>query len=432
MREQALNNKRKLITPALLAAMIMLFGSCGQQVDKLEGRVVEASSVSSAVSSDSSSAESGKADDSSNADSKTDKTETDSKADKAEKKSSAEKIFEGMTLDEKIGQLFIVNPEQIDGYDETVTTYDDTMDKILAKYPVGGIIQMTANVVDPEQITALNKKLNKISKYPLFIAVDEEGGEVARIGQNENFDVTRYTSMYDIGDTGDTDQAKQVGVTVGSYLKTYGFNTDFAPDADVYTNPDNTVIGTRAFSSDPQTAADMVSACIDGFHKNGIITAIKHFPGHGDTTGDTHEGAVTNDKSWEELMECELIPFMQNLDNTDMVMVSHITLTSVTDDGLPASISKQVITDKLRNELGYEGVIITDSLSMKAVSDDNSPAQAAVKAVDAGADLLLMPGNLKEAFNGIKKAVKNGDISEERLNESVMRILNLKEKYGLI
>ncbi len=426
--------------------MIMTLTACGEPVDKLKPKMTtrsESSSVAEEASSQDaqpadSKADESKADDSSKADGgkkqeKKEDTKKDDKApDKKSNKKTADTVFADMTLDEKIGQLFIVTPEQIDGYDETVTMYDDTMSELIAKYPVGGIIQMTANVTDPEQITELNKKLQGISKYGLFIAVDEEGGQVARIGLNENFDVPRYNSMYEIGSTGDTANAKEVGKTIGGYVKGYGFNVDFAPDADVYTNPENTVIGDRAFSSDPQVASDMVGACIEGFHESGIITSIKHFPGHGDTYEDTHtSGAVVN-KSWDDLLNCELMPFINNLDKTDMIMISHITLPNVTSDGMPASLSRELITDKLKGDLGFKGIVITDSLSMQAVSNDYTPGQAAVKAFSAGADILLMPGNIGEAMDGIKEALSDGTLSEERLNESVMKILKLKEKYGIL
>lgn len=436
-----MNNKRKLLAAAIFAGLIMTFTSCGEPVDPLKPKMstrTESSSVADEVSGadsadESSTVSDSKTDDSKNDDSSAkDDTSAADTNDENDDRSKAEKVFDKMTLEEKIGQLFIVTPEQIDGYDETATMYDDTMKELIAKYPVGGIIQMTANVVDPEQIKTFNSKLSEISKYGLFIAVDEEGGGVARLGRNENFDVKTYTSMYDIGQTGDTENAKEVGVTIGKYLKEYGFNTDFAPDADVFTNPENTVIGDRAFSSDAKVAADMVTACIEGFHDSGMITAIKHFPGHGDTYEDTHtSGAVVN-KSWEELLECELIPFINNLDKTDMVMISHITLPNVTDDGLPASLSKQMITDKLRKELGYDGIVITDSLSMQAAADGGSSGQTALKAFTAGADILLMPADLKDAFESIKAAVDSGEITQQRLDESVMRILKLKEKYDIL
>ena len=426
--------------------MIMTLTACGEPVDKLKPKMAtrsESSSVAEEASSQDaqpadSKADESKADDSSKADGgkKQDKKEDTKKDDKAPDKKSnkktADTVFADMTLDEKIGQLFIVTPEQIDGYDEAVTMYDDTMSELIAKYPVGGIIQMTANVTDPEQITELNKKLQGISKYGLFIAVDEEGGQVARIGLNENFDVPRYNSMYEIGSTGDTANAKEVGKTIGGYVKGYGFNVDFAPDADVYTNPENTVIGYRAFSSDPQVASDMVGACIEGFHESGIITSIKHFPGHGDTYEDTHTSGAVVDKNWDDLLNCELMPFINNLDKTDMIMISHITLPNVTSDGMPASLSRELITDKLKGDLGFKGIVITDSLSMQAVSNDYTPGQAAVKAFSAGADILLMPGNIGEAMDGIKEALSDGTLSEERLNESVMKILGLKEKYGIL
>ena len=332
---------------------------------------------------------------------------------------SAEEAFANMTLEEKIGQLFIVTPEQAGGYDDVTIT-------------VGGIIQMGGNVNSPEQIVDFNNELQNKSKYGLFIAVDEEGGRVARIGNNYNFDVPRYDSMLSIGNTGNTENARSVGRTIGAYIKRYGFNVDFAPDADVFTNPNNTVIGDRAFSTNPQVASSMVSACVDGFHESGIITSIKHFPGHGDTSEDTHLGTATMNKSWDELKSCELVPFINNLDKTDMIMISHITLPQVTSDGLPASLSRKIITKKLRGELGYSGIVITDALEMEAISNMYTSAQAAVKAFTAGADIILMPADINKAMSGIKTAVNNGEISEERLNESVMKILRLKEKYEIL
>ena len=271
-----------------------------------------------------------------------------------------------------------------------------------------------------------------IQDTTVFIAIDEEGGRVARIGRNSNFDVPRYDSMEAVGNTGDPQNAYEAGLAIGTYLQEYGLNVDFAPVADMNTNPNNVVIGDRAFGSDPQLVSDMVNAAIDGFHEAGIITSIKHFPGHGDTTGDTHDGYVAVTKSWEELKNCELIPFIAALDNTDMVMAAHITLPNITTDGLPASLSHEILTEKLRGELGYQGVIVTDSLSMGAIIQNYSPLESVKTAFLAGADILLMPRNFTEGFDGLVAAIETGEISEERLNESVLRILKLKIQYGII
>ena len=176
----------------------------------------------------------------------------------------------------------------------------------------------------------------------------------------------------------------------------------------------------------------MVPAALDGLHAAGIMGCVKHFPGHGDTSADTHDGYVSVQKDWEQMKQCELVPFIAALDKTDMVMAAHITAPNVTSDGLPASLSRQMIQQRLRQELGYEGVVITDALEMGAVAAGYSSAEAAVLAIQAGVDILLMPANPLEAFDGVRAAVASGEISQARLDESVLRILSLKEQYGLL
>ena len=214
---------------------------------------------------------------------------------------------------------------------------------------------------------------------------------------------------------------------IGSYLKEYGFDLDFAPVADVNTNPHNPVIGTRAYSNDPLTAADLVGAACAGLHEGGSGSCLKHWPGHGDTKTDTHKGRASTAKTWEEILDCEAIPFRAGIDaGTDMVMVSHIAAPAVTGSDEPASLSHVLITEKLRRELGYEGVVITDALDMGAVSHYYSPGEAAVQAFLAGADILLMPSDYFEAFDAMVAAVNDGTIPKERLDESVRRILQLR------
>ena len=289
------------------------------------------------------------------------------------------------------------------------------------------------NITDPEQLTALLGSLQRASKVPLFTAVDEEGGIVTRLSGNPAFDLPQYPSMASIGETGDPANARAVGSTIGGYLGKFGFNLDFAPVADVNTNPNNPVIGRRAFSSDPAVAADMVSAAVEGFHDAGILCCLKHFPGHGDTDTDSHYGCAVTEKAWEELQECELLPFLRGMEaGADMVMVGSITTPNITEDGLPASLSYEMITGYLREELGYDGVVITDSLSMGAVADYYSAGEAACKAIEAGADIVLMPTDLREAYEAVEQAVQDGDISEGRLDESVLRILRLKMDSGIL
>ena len=342
-----------------------------------------------------------------------------------------------MSLREKVGQLFIVRPEALaeNSNAETASATDRVDDAVISRieeYPVGGIALFSRNITSAEQLPMFISDLQSSSKYPLFIAVDEEGGRVARIANSDFFNVASYKSMEDIGKSGDASKAEEVGRQIGLYLKELGFNLDFAPVADTNTNPQNIVIGDRSYGSDPALVACMVSAQLDGMHDSGIMGTLKHFPGHGDTKDDTHSGYVSIEKTWDELKECELVPFITALPKADMVMVSHITAVNVTSDQLPTSMSETMITGKLRNELGYDGVIITDAMAMGAVADNYTSAEAAVTAVKAGVDIVLMPLNLDEAFNGVMNAVTDGEISMERLDESVMRILKLKARYKLI
>lgn len=340
-----------------------------------------------------------------------------------------------MSLREKVGQLFIVRPEALaeNSNAETAPATDRVDDAVISRieeYPVGGIALFSRNITSAEQLPMFISDLQSSSEYPLFIAVDEEGGRVARIANSDFFNVASYKSMEDIGKSGDASKAEEVGRQIGSYLKELGFNLDFAPVADTNTNPQNIVIGDRSYGSDPALVARMVSAQLDGMHDSGIMGTLKHFPGHGDTKDDTHSGYVSIEKTWDELKECELVPFITALPKADMVMVSHITVTSV--DKLPSSLSYEIITRKLRNELGYNGVIITDSMAMGAIADSYTSDTAAVMAVKAGADIILMPESLEKSFNAVLNAVNSGEISISRIEESAERVLTLKAKYKII
>lgn len=350
---------------------------------------------------------------------------------------TSKSYLDNMTLEEKIGQMFIVCPEALNVSEnaetaQAVDTVTEVMRENLEKFPVGGIAVFGKNITGAEQLPRFISDLQSSSKYPLFIAVDEEGGRVARIANSDFFNVASYKSMEDIGKSGDASKAEEVGRQIGLYLKKLGFNLDFAPVADTNTNPQNIVIGDRSYGSDPALVAHMVSAQLDGMHDSGIMGTLKHFPGHGDTKDDTHSGYVSIEKTWDELKECELVPFITALPKADMVMVSHITAVNVTSDKLPTSMSETMITGKLRNELGYDGVIITDAMAMGAVADNYTSAEAAVTAVKAGADIILMPESLEKSFNAVLNAVNSGEISISRIEESAERVLTLKAKYKII
>lgn len=356
-----------------------------------------------------------------------------------------ETLLAGMTLREKVGQLFLVRPDALDPslsqqtIDDAdvpgVTEVSDDMAALLAQYPVGGVVLFGKNITDETQLRELIAQLQQVSAVPMLIGVDEEGGTVARLASHPAFDLPRYESAAAAGEQG-PQAVYDMSAEIGAYLAGYGISLDFAPVADVNTNPDNPVIGDRAFSSDPQTAADCVAAAVDGFSQAGVLCCLKHFPGHGDTASDSHDGAVYTEKTREELRACEFLPFEAGIQaGAPLVMVGHIAAPNAVEgeEGqLPATFSRTIITDVLRGELGFTGVVVTDSLAMGAVTETYTPGEAAVLALQAGADLLLMPAGLAQAYNEVLAAVEDGRLSEERIDESVARILALKQQAGLL
>ncbi len=344
-----------------------------------------------------------------------------------------------MTLREKVGQLFCVRPEAFDVALEwdtysKIASYElqevnEQMVKVNAEYPAGGIILFAHNIKDEPQLAAFLEKLKAFNGDPLFY-IDEEGGRVARIGNNEHFPVEKFPPMGEIGKTGDAKNALRAGKVIGEYLHRYGFDVDLAPVADVNTNPKNPVIGPRAFSEDPQLAAKMVTAFLKGLDESGVAGCVKHFPGHGDTQTDSHFGYAQTTKTWEEMLSCEMVTFKAAIKaGVPMIMTAHIGTPAITGDETPATLSPVILTDKLRNELGYKGIIITDGMAMGAITRQYSSGEAAVLSLQAGADIILGPKNFIEAFDAVVKAVEEGAISEERIDQSVRRILTLKARF---
>ena len=320
---------------------------------------------------------------------------------------------DALTLEQKVGQLFIVRPDALDltlsqetindAHADGVTAVTDEMRKTLQQYPVGGICQFGKNIESPSQIARFNADLQDASATPLFISVDEEGGLIARLANHDAFNLPRYASAAAVGASGDPVDAREMGQTIGGYLKTYGFNMDFAPDADVNTNPDNSIIGERAFSSDAASAAQMAAAAADGLRENGILPTLKHFPGHGDTAEDSHTDLAVTYKTCEELENCELLPFSADT-GLHAVMVGHIAAPNVTGDMTPATLSPTLIG--MIPDAGNT-LIVTDSLAMDAITAAYTPGEAAVL-----------------------EAVQNGTITEARLDKSVNKILHYKEVYA--
>ncbi|WP_449354706.1 beta-N-acetylhexosaminidase [Virgibacillus natechei] len=332
---------------------------------------------------------------------------------------------DGMNLDEKIGQMIF------SGVDGTKMTTE--IKNTIQKYHVGGIILYGNNINSQTQtVNFLNgmKAANADNPYPLLLGVDEEGGRVTRMPDG----VKSLPSSRSIGELNDKDVSFKVGTILGEQMKALGFNMDFAPVLDVNSNPDNPVIGDRSFGDNLDIVTRLGIQTMKGIQSEGIISVIKHFPGHGDTSKDSHLQLPKVDKSYKELSKLELIPFKRAIsEGADVSMVAHILLPKI-DANDPASMSKEVITGTLREDFNFDGVVMTDDLTMEAITDHYHVAQAAVQAVKAGADSLLVghnPDLIATVFDKLKAAVENGEISEERINESVKRITHLKEKYQL-
>ena len=335
-----------------------------------------------------------------------------------------------MSLEEKVAQLFFITPEALTGF-QTVTAAGETTKAALDRYPVGGLVYFSQNLLSPtqtkEMLSTIQDYMTEKQGFPIFLGVDEEGGRVLRIGNKKAFEVERILAMGELAKQQDLQVIEQAGATIGAYLSDLGFTVDFAPDADVITNSENQVIGDRSFGTNPQVVADMAWAFCKGLHTKHIFAAYKHFPGHGGTTEDSHTGYAFSYKTLDELKEQELVPFQAGCEKgVDFIMVAHISLPNVTSDDLPASLSKVLITDLLRTEMGYQGIIITDALGMGAIANHYSSAESALLALEAGCDMLLMPENFSEAYLAVLQAVADGRLTEERIDASVMRILSAK------
>ncbi len=378
----------------------------------------------------------------------------ESETDMNDQNSPTDTILNSMTTEEKIGQMLIPALRVWTEADVTanVTELSETQKEIFRKHHFGGVILFGENISDEQQTRELISEIQKTnieggSKSGLFIGTDQEGGNVTRLTFG-----TQMPGNMALCAAGDPLLAEECAEVIGNELSSLGINLNFAPDLDVNINPSNPVIGVRSFSDDPYLTAEYGAEYIQGLHNAGVMTCIKHFPGHGDTFQDSHTGLPVIEKSMEELEACELIPFKETAEKTDMVMTAHIVFPQIESDTyisvkdgseiiLPATLSDDIIGGILRSQIGYEGVVITDSMLMDAVAVHFDPVDAAVLAVNAGADMILMPVNitsqesaaeLDNYISSLTERVNNGEISIERLNESVRRILTLKQKYGLL
>lgn len=329
-----------------------------------------------------------------------------------------------LSLEEKVGQMIFAGIKGTDITNETK--------KIISTHQVGGIILFKDNLKNANQsVSLLNaiKQENTNNKVPLFLGVDEEGGRISRLPE-----LTKLPTNEELGKRNDIPLSYNIGKLLGKELSAFGFNLDFAPVLDINSNPDNPIIGDRSFGTDAELVSELGLQMMKGIQSEQVISVIKHFPGHGDTAVDSHKELPIIQKSLAELHALELIPFKHAVEQgAEVVMVGHILLPKI-DSTYPASISGRIITDVLREQLGYEGIIITDDMTMKAILNNLEIGESAVSAVKAGNDIVLVAhnyANVKKAIDSIIKAIEDGEITEQRIDESVKRILSIKKKYNL-
>lgn len=333
----------------------------------------------------------------------------------------AESLLSSLTTEEKVGQLLLA------GF--TGTTPGENVTDLIETYRVGGLILYGSNVESSSQLCTLTNGLKALNGVyiPLFLSVDQEGGTVERMPP----ELHRLPNAYAVGKQGGAVGAGALGDAVGAECAAFGLNLDFAPVADIWSNPENTVIGRRAFGSDAKTVTACVPAAVAGIQSHGVLSVVKHFPGHGDTAVDSHVGLPVVTLGLSALRERELLPFIA-ADDAAGIMVAHIVVTALGDT--PATLNPAVVTDLLREELGYQGLIFTDDLTMGAITGSYDLGEAAVEAFDAGCDVLLVCHGMDTVTTvrqALLDAVASGRISRERLDKSVLRILRTKLAYQL-
>lgn len=333
--------------------------------------------------------------------------------------------IESMTLEEKIGQMLMVGFEGLE--------LDEQIIKMIEEDYLGGVILFKRNINDaPQLLNLINdlKTTNMKNKIPIFVGVDEEGGSISRMPDA----FRKIPTNRNIGKQNDEEFAFKIGSTIGNEIKSLGFNVDFAPVLDIDSNPNNPVIGDRSLGSDEKIVSDLGIQIMKGIQSQDIISVVKHFPGHGDTLVDSHVGLPTVDKNIDDLMEFELIPFKEAIKhNVDGIMVAHILYSNL-DPQNPASLSEKIIDGLLREQMNYDGLVITDDMTMGAILENYDIGDAAVQSIKAGSDILLVChgyDNEIKALDSLRASVRDGVISEERIDESVYRILTLKEKYQI-
>lgn len=344
---------------------------------------------------------------------------------KANPKDEILETISNMSLDEKIGQLVI------SGF--YGTTLDENILKLIKENKISGVILFNRNVKDSNTLLSLNNSLkesNKNNKLPLFISVDEEGGSVTRMPK----DIKRLPTNKYIGSLNNKDLSYKVGEILGEQLSYFGFNMNFAPVLDINSNPNNPVIGDRSFGNNKDIVASLGTSTMKGIQSKNIISVVKHFPGHGDTSVDSHVNLPVVNYDINRLNSFEFVPFKTAIQNgAYAVMVGHILLPKI-DNKYPSSMSYEIVTNILRKDLGFNGLIVSDDMTMGAITENYSIEEAAVKSINAGVDLLLVCQkyeNTENVLKALKEAVLNGTISKERLDNALYNIISIKKKYLL-
>ncbi|WP_326575954.1 glycoside hydrolase family 3 protein [Actinacidiphila glaucinigra] len=348
-------------------------------------------------------------------------------------------LIDRMSIEEKIGQLFVMRvyghsataPDPADVAANQAEIGVSNAAELIAKYHVGGIIYFAwaHNTRDPHQIADLSNGIQRASRIPLLISTDQEHGAVARVGSP----ATLFPGGMALGAGGSTRDARRAAAVAGAELAAMGITQDYAPVADVNVNPANPVIGVRSFGADPKAVAALVAAQVEGYQRSGVVATAKHFPGHGDTGTDSHFALPIITHSLEEWRRLDAPPFRAAIAaGIDSIMTAHILVPALDDSGDPATLSRPILTGILREELGYDGVVVTDSLGMEGVRQKYGDDRVPVLALKAGADQLLNPPVLETAWQGVLAAVRSGELTEERLDESLTRVLMLKARRGLL
>lgn len=351
---------------------------------------------------------------------------------------AAQQTLGGMTLEEKVYQLFFVTNHELTGTYYASTAGEETREALQSK-PVGGVVFDRDNIFGRDQLAAMIEDTQSYSAIPLLIGIEEEGG-LEQYSYLRTIGVTgRYSEMGVYGDGNEADRVYEIGNEIGTALTGIGFNVNLAPVADTLVNPYNPELGAaggrRAFSSDPEITAGLVEQMVKGLHSGGCMSCLKYFPGLSASNTDSRYGTAVSNQTMEEL-QANLLPFKTGIENgAEMIMVSHLCLPGIVElpDGedRPADLCEQIVTDLLRTQLGYDGVVMTDSFEKGAISYHYDAGAAALAAIQAGCDIIYMPDDLEAAAQAIIAAVNNGTLTEQRINESVLRILTLKYAHGL-